>query len=317
MSRAACVVVLALLGGCAPIEVTTRTERGPLLRTFHRPSILEGATSATATASWPTLELRVVGTDTCRDEELAEYAEERVTERAAPSAGPSLSTGIAVTLAGAIAFGVSYAVSSAPDTSVMDRAGRFGPSPATLVRGWSLAGLVVGLPALVVGIVGYLQTGEEVKHLKVEQVMGQRDAVCNERPLSGPVALLGARGAVARGEAVEGVVRFDATAVGSPVEEVTFADREVELDGPSLAVLEAFAACGQLELESVQPLEQLTDAALVARAGRLTACRRLRPEVVAPSLEAVQAELSRRRASEAPGAPGSGAPSGVGAEPQR
>ena len=307
----ALVLGLAVLPACARVEATTRTERGPLLRTFHRPVILEGGVSATASVQWPRLELEVLSHDLCRDEEVAEFAEDRVTERGVPSAGPALSTGISFVLASAIAFGVSYAVSNAPDTSVIDRSGHYGPSTATQVRGWSYVGLGVGVPALVVGVIGYLQSGEDVKHLKVEQVQGQRDERCHPRRLAGSTELFGPRGTVATGESVDGRVSFEANAVSSEVQGVRFANREVELDAASEVMIDAFVACAALETEPpLPPLSELGEGALVARAGRLEACRALRPEAVAERLKAVRQELDRRRAQ------GSAGVLDAGAEPK-
>lgn len=305
-------MVLGLLGlfgvqSCAPVEATVRTERGPLLRTFHRPVIFEGGVSATASVSWPTLVLKVAGEDVCRDEEVSEYAEDKVTERSMPWALPALSAGIVLTLASAIAFGVSYAVSNTPDTSVIDRAGHYGPSPATLVRGWSSIGVGVGLPALAVGIIGMLQGGEGVRHVKVEQVVGQRDAACHQRPLSGPVTLLGPSGPLSSVEAVDGVASFDLKGVSAPVETVAFANREIDLDAASSVVIDAFVACAQLEVEKVGPLTDLSNGALVARARRLNACSSLRPDEVTRALEDVKEELASRREKGSGGALGSGA----------
>ncbi len=307
--RARRALTLGLVGlvGCAAPEATVRTERGPLLRNFHRPVVVDGAVTATASVAWPNLVLKVAGEDVCRDEEVSEYAEDTVTERSVPSAGPALSTGIVLTLAGAIAFGVSYAVSNTPDTSVIDRSGHYGPALSTLVRGWSLLGVGVGVPALVVGIVGFLQRGEDVRHVKVEQIVGQKDEPCHRRPLSGPVTLLGPSGPLVSADAVAGVASFDRKGVTAPVQTVSFANREVELDAASSVVVEAFTACAQLEAETVGSLAELGDGALIARARRLNACRSLRPDEVSQALEAVKEELARRPAKSSPGAFGPGA----------
>ena len=54
------------LAACAPIEKTVRTERGPLLRSFTRPMVVEGGLRAEVQVAWPKLEVQVKAHDVCR-----------------------------------------------------------------------------------------------------------------------------------------------------------------------------------------------------------------------------------------------------------
>ena len=298
--RRALAALLLLAGSpsCAPLERNTRTERGPLLRTFHRPQILEGGVSASASLAWPTLSLELLGHDTCRDLELEEYAEEKITEKSSPSTGPSLSMGIALTLASAVLYGISPLLSNSPDTSTIDASGNYGPSTGTVVRGWSIVSLAVGLPALGVGLVSLLRTGTEVERLKTEQVINQHDQGCNERKLSGPVELSGANGPVLTGAAVDGLFEVKVSAVPERFEAVTFAARAVTMDDESRALVEAFAACVELERLSAAPLLEQSADELAARARALHGCRPARGDELTPLLRAVEAELASRQSGE-------------------
>lgn len=293
VKRLTWLLVVIVGASCVHVEATTRTERGPLLRTLHRPQVVEGGVEAQARVVWPTLELTITGHDTCRDLEIEEYAEERTTERAAPAAGPALSTGITTLLLGAVLFGVSYAVSPAPDVSVIDRAGHYGASPQQLVRAWSLVSLGVGVPALAVGLIGQLQSNATTEHLRVEQVISQRDTTCNPRPLTGPVTLQGPQGAALTQVAVDGALAVRAEALAVEVSALRFAGREVVLDEHSQQQLDGFSACVAVEQEAA--LDGLGEAALLERAARVRRCAAVRSDDVAGLARAVEAALARRR----------------------
>ncbi len=308
MTRALTLGLLALLSSCAPLEATTRTERGPLLRTYTRPQVLTGGATAEVRAQWPTLKLTVSAHDTCRAEAVEAYAEERITERTARPAGPALATGIANVLAAGVLFGVSLAVSGVPNVSVIDEAGRYGASTRQYVQGASLVTLLVGVPALVVGLVGVARSGTEVELQTSEQVVSQRDARCNERPAEGAVTLLGSRGVVARGLARDGAVDFDAAALLGAPESIQLEGADVQLDDDARAVLWGFGACAQLARSGERPLDALGEGELLARAEALRQCRVVRGAEVSGAIRAVDDELALRRGSGAPGAfaPGAG-----------
>lgn len=312
MTRRGLAVLLAVLvGGCARVDTNTRVERGPLLRTFHRPQVLEGGVKADVRAEWPRLALTVIGYDTCRDLTVDEYAEEKITERTSPAAGPALSTGIANLLGSAVLFATSFLVSSEPDRSVIDRSGNFGPSTQQYVRVWSYVTLGIGVPALAVGLITFLRTGEDVERSRAEQITSQQDTTCNERPITGPVTLLGTKDAVGSKTATDGAVDFDASDVKGAIESVQFYGREVELGEEGRAKVHAFGACAVLEAEGSRSLDTMGEGALLALAERLRVCRSIRGEALADRIKAVDAELAKRREGGSPGAfaPGAGAAS--------
>jgi hypothetical protein len=294
--------MLLLLSACVPLETNTRTERGPLLRTFTRTQTVEGGATVDVRADWPTLKLTLTAYDTCRAETLEAYAEERITERSARSAGPALATGIANVLAAGVLFGVSFAVSDAPNLSTIDEAGRYGASARQYVQGVSLATLIVGVPALAVGVIGLLRSGTDVETLKVEQVVSQRDARCNERPAAGVVTLVGTRGVVAQKPTVDGAVDFAATELSGAPESVQLGGADVPIDEEAQAALWGFGACLMLERDGERQLDQLGEGDLLARAEKLRRCRVVRGAAVAEAIRAVDEELKARRESGAPGA---------------
>lgn len=290
-------LAVVALAGCARVESTTRVERGPLLRTFHRSELADGGVRAKAAVTWPRLELTLTGYDVCRDLTVEEYAEEHITERSSPAAGPALSTGIANLMASAILVGVSFLVSPQPDTSTIDPRGNYGPSTRQLVQGWSVVTAGIGAPALAVGLIAMARTGEDVVAKKAELLAGQQEVECNERPAVGPVQLEGERAAVGPArKAAAGLVAFEAAELARPVDAVTFAGRAVELDEAARRTLDAFGACLRLEREPAKAPESMTEAALRARADVLRQCRPVRGEALDEQLKAVDGELDRRRA---------------------
>lgn len=293
-------VVLAL-AGCATVESTTRVERGPLLRKFERPVLLEGGIAADVRVEWPRLALTVVATDVCRAESVEEYAEEKITERSSNASGPALSTGIANTLASAVLFGISYAVSAQPNVNIIDAAGNYGASTRQIMQGVSLVTLGVGVPSLIVGLVTRFRTGEEVVVQKAEQVVSQKDARCNERPASGPMSLVSAKGETFPLTAVDGAVDVDGTRLTLVPEALRFADRELELTEASQAQFSAWSACVALH-QDPRPLEALSESGLLTRAERLRECRRARGDALDDAVKAVDQELNRRRESGSPAA---------------
>jgi hypothetical protein len=300
--RRALASLLAVCTACAPIERTVRTERGPLLRSFSRQQVVEGGLRGQVQVAWPRLEVQVAEHDVCRELAIDEYAEERITERSAPAAGPAFSTGIATTLAAGLLLGISFLLSSAPDTTVIDTAGRFGPAPRTVMQGWSLVALGIGLPALAVGGIAMLRTGEDVEQRKVEQETGQKDVECNLRGVSGALRLVGARGDVGAVVLKDGAGSVEAGALKGLVDELVLAERPVQLDERGLLTLAAFSACLALEAEGARAPESLGEGALLARVDKLRTCRQVRPDALVEQLEAAEAEVSRRRETGAPGA---------------
>jgi hypothetical protein len=295
-------LVLMSLAACAPIEQSVRTERGPLLRSFTRPMVIEGGLRAQVQVTWPLLDVQVTEHDVCREVAVDEYAEERITEKTAPAAGASFSTGVAATLAAAAIFGISFLVSSSPDTTVIDTTGRFGPPPRTIMQGTSLIALGIGLPALAVGGIAFLRTGETIEQRRVEQETGQKDIECHARGVSGSIRLVGARGEVGVVSVSDGLGHVDAATLKGGFTELTLGERPVSLDETGLLTIDAFSACLALEAEGARAPESLGDGDLVNRADRLRRCTPVRGEVIVEQLKAVDAELSRRRETGTPGA---------------
>jgi hypothetical protein len=293
-ARGAVAVLLALLG-CAPLDHNTRTERGPLLRTFDRDSATPGGVRGEVDATWPTLKLRLTGYDTCRVEKIEEYAEETITEHTATSAGPTLSMGISATLAGGVLLALSPVFSGEPNRTSLDASGRYGAPPRSYVYGVSIGLFAVGVPALTVGLVQTLRTGIDTQVKKVEQVASQREATCHERLVDGPVQLVNERGGLSPARPSQGgVVAFDERELPQGFTAVRFADREVELDSFALQQVQGFSACVALAREKAPPLEAPTGT-LVARREKLALCRALRGGAVDDEAKALDGELQKRR----------------------
>jgi len=294
-------LVSSLASSCARIDTTTRVERGPLLRTFDRPVLLEGGVSSDVRVDWPMLKLTVVAWDVCRAQTVEEYAEDHITERTSGSVGPTISTGIATVLASAVLLGVSFLVSASPDTNVIDRGGYYGPSTRQYLQGASLISVGIGVPALAVGFITRLQTGDEVVTQRAEQVTNQKDVRCNERPATGAASLVSAQGGVLPVQVVDGALDLDGTKVTLVPEQLKFSERDVELTDDARATFDAWAACVAL-VQDVRAVDTLSESGLLQRAERLRECRRVRGDAVGDAVKSVDAELARRRESGSPAA---------------
>ncbi len=290
------------LAACTAVDSTTRVERGPLLRTFERPVLLEGGVTSDVRVDWPMLKLTVVGYDVCRAEQVEEYAEEKITERSSSAAGPALSTGIANTLASGVLLAVSFLVASSANTNVIDAGGNYGPSTRQYLQGASLVTLGIGVPALIVGLIARARTGEEVQAQRAEQVVSQKDVRCNERPVTGPLTLVSAQGAVLPTQVSDGALDLDGTKSKLAPETMKFAEREVELSEDARALFSAWSACVALEQEAGKPLDTLSETGLLARAERLRECRQVRGNALEGAVKAVDAELAHRRETGSPAA---------------
>lgn len=299
--RALVVLLTFALAGCARIETNTRVERGPLLRTFDRPVLLEGGITSDVRVEWPLMKLTVIGYDVCRAQTVEEYAEDHITERTSGAVGPSISTGIAVTLASAVLFGISFAVSRAPDTNVIDRGGNYGPSTQQYMQLATGITLGIGIPALAVGLLTKARTGDEVVTQRAEQVVSQKDVRCNERPATGAMSLVSASGAIAPLQAVDGAVDVDGTKLPLVPEVMKFSERDVELNEEGLQKFAAWSACVALEQDK-KTVAELSETGLLTRAERLRVCRLVRGDALAEPIRAVDTELQRRRESGSPAA---------------
>ena len=302
MKRLVLLALVPFFASCVRVDTNTRVERGPMLRAFERPVLVEGGITSDVRAEWPLLKLTVVGYDVCRAQQVEEYAEEHITERTSGSVGPSLSTGIATTLASGVLFAVSFLVSSGSDTSRIDGGGLYGPSTRQYLQGASAITLGIGIPALIVGLIGKLSTGDDVVTERVEQVVGQKDARCNERPMTGPMALISAQGAAQGFNVVDGALDVDGTSLKVLPDGLRFANREIELTEDAQATFASWAACVSLEQDKAKGLETLSETGLLSRAESLRECRKTRGEALSDAVKAVDTELSRRRESGSPAA---------------
>ncbi len=279
-------LLVLLLCGCTAIDSSTRVERGPLLKTFERGQVLEGGATADVRAEWPLLKLTVAGYDVCRSETVDEYAEDEIEEKSSRASGPALSLGMVGTAAGIGLLIASFFVNSAPDTSTIDAAGRYGGSAQQHVQ---LAGVIsgaVGLPALVVGLITQFGAKDETRTTRVEEVVGQRDARCNERPVTGEIELLTDEGGAVTLAVHDGAVDVDGLQMPVMPISMRFAGQEVELDEGGRAAFDAWAACVALRLEP--------DALLELRAQWLHACKVLRGEELAAQVEEADTSLALR-----------------------
>jgi hypothetical protein len=294
----ALIVLAVALTGCASLDKTTRVERGPLLRTFERPQVLEGGVKAEVRATWPALNVSLVGFDTCRSQQVEEYAEERITEKRGQAAGPAISLGLIGTLGGGGLLALTPVFDNQPSTRIIDEGGRYGPSTRTYTVAVGITMVSVGVPALVVGLIQALRSGEDTEVTKVEQIRTQRDARCNDRPIDGPVEVVGERGKTAQAVATKGEAAFEPAALaGDTPTGLKFYGRDVELDPASSLILEGFFACGALDKEAVPVPAELSSGLLVRRIERVRACRTVRPDAMKDQLDALGADLQRRRDS--------------------
>jgi hypothetical protein len=278
------------------MEETVRTERGPLLRTFERPRVVEGGVRGTVAVTWPTLTLTLEGFDTCRTERVEEYAEEKIHEHRGSGAGAALSTGIVGVGGGAILLAFTPLFSANPNTNSIDAAGHYGAPPRDIATGWGVALMCIGAPALAVAIVQFIRTGEETETSKVEQLAGQHDEVCHARPVDGPVVIANERGEREPPLAASGgALTVDAARLKGPIDSFVFYEREVPLDETSQRLLGAFNSCLTVEHQGAAEPEALSTAALLKRVEALRECHTLRGDAVAPEQAKLEAEVARRR----------------------
>ena len=188
-------------------------------------------------------------------------------------------------------------LSNEPNREFIDSGGRYGPSTRTQVRGWSVVTFAIGVPALVAGGIAYLRQGEETEVKKVEQVATQREVVCNERDVNGPVQLMNEQQLTAEGTRVAGstVVLDESAFATEGADRIVFFGREVELDPSSRQVLESFSACRQLGREQVAVVKAISTGALMNRLERVNACQRVRPDAMVEERRVLEAEVAQRR----------------------
>jgi hypothetical protein len=279
---------------CFHMETTTREEKGLTLRNFHREEKVGEGVSARLEITWPMLRAEVSGFDVCRDSVVEEAVVTSITERSSRATGPALSTGITNLGASGILFGTSFLASAAPDYGSVDADGRPGLSARATMQTVSLVTLIVGAPALVVGLISAAQSGEQTEERAVERVVEAHEIKCHHRPLSGPVALMGLQGLAASGAATEGLLEVDVSKLQGPLIGLGYLGRPMELEGDGEALLEAVSECLALEGAGTTSLSGLDEGSLRSLSQRWRTCRLAMGTKAAPFVAAVDAELGRR-----------------------
>ncbi len=188
-------VVLVAAVGCTPLDVERRTERGPLIRTYSQEKALEERIPfATTQVQWPRLTLAFSSADICRTEQHGEYAEDVVSTRYSRGAAAAVSTGgVFTVLGGALLAGRSL-FSETPNRYAIDERGRYGASNREVATGWGVGLLIVGVPAVVAGIVQLSRSGETRETRKADELLSLREVPCQPRPVDGVVELAGGPG---------------------------------------------------------------------------------------------------------------------------
>ncbi len=286
------IVLATSVSGCLRIDEYTRTERGPSLGNATRTEIHPGRVDAQLDVRWPNLEIDLTASDVCRTQTFQTFNEEQVVERRSQATGPALSLGMSGLVAGGALWGFSYAASNEPQ---LDRSGRSSPSAQALMRAWSVGALIVAIPALAVGIIGAMASGETVQSQKIEQLLSESDRPCHERPLSGPVALLASTDLLSVSDARDGKAQFDLTKLQVAPMTIAFAGQPISLSDANVQVLDALTSCLTANRWMATKLSDHSYDALFELASLLRSCREVRGDEMQQSIEATDAELVRRR----------------------
>lgn len=294
-------VLIAGSAGCVRVNHETRVEKGLVLRAYERevPSG-EGGVIAEVSVAYPEVTLSFARFERCRQERVEEVVEERITESFAPSAGPSFALGVTGTAAGAGLLAFRGAFSDQPNTRQIDENGNYGPSARTVSTTWSAVLLTVGLPALVTGVVGLLQSGEKVERRKVEQVASSKEHACNQAPVDGEVQLVRVAGEGGDTQSVPtrgGRVTFGAGQLTQMrLASVHVNGEQVLMPEEEAAKLEAFLSCqGVLPVPAPAGLAVMAEAELVDRYNAARTCALVAGAQGEKASAALGAEILRRR----------------------
>jgi hypothetical protein len=238
--------VWLVCANCAVLDETVRVERGPLLREFDRPQVIDGGIRGTLAFEdhnpfAARLKFEIMQFDTCRTLRVEEYAEDTIRERRGSGTGPALSAGITLLAASGSLFLASTFLSKEPDRSRIDGGGHYGASPAVVARGWGIAVGALSIPTLTVGLIQFFRTGESVETHKVEQIASQKDSTCHGRALDGPVSIVYDDGETAGPfNSAQGAVWIESQAPQRLIEGFRVYDRPVVLDEASVEVLNRY-----------------------------------------------------------------------------
>ncbi|MBJ6761233.1 hypothetical protein JGU66_10700 [Myxococcaceae bacterium JPH2] len=206
------VVLLGLSVGCASLDADRRVERGPALRTETREHTLgERVTFASVETSWPQLTLRFSTADICRTEQHTQYTETVITQRRTTPAAAAVSTGGILTAVGGFLVIGRTLFSDQPNRDTLDEDGHYGASSRKVATGWGVGVLIVGVPALVTGIIQLATAKEERETRPADELTALREVPCQPAPAEGAVTLSGPLGPVVEPRATQqGQVTFTA-----------------------------------------------------------------------------------------------------------
>lgn len=300
--------VLVLAVGCAPLDVERRTERGRMLRSYTQEKVLgERLPFAEVQAQWPQLTVSFTTADVCQTEHHEEYAEDVISTRSSQGAAAAVSTGgIFTAVGGGLLLGRT-GFSDAPDRDAIDREGRFGASSREVATRWGAGLLILGVPALVTGLVLLTRGGEDRETRKADELVALREVPCQPRPADGVVELAGGNGPPPQPR-----MTSNATLVltADEVRELSFTGllldgAPVQLQADDADRLETFRTCALLLSVPVDAEALAREAKghpdrLRMKRGLVRACTTLPGAPAGPLLEAIDAALGE-------GAPASGA----------
>ncbi|MFP2907154.1 hypothetical protein ACLESD_19315 [Pyxidicoccus sp. 3LFB2] len=291
--------VLVLAVGCAPLDVERRTERGAVLRTYTQEKTLgERLPFADVQAQWPQLSVRFTTADICRTEHHEEYAEHIISTRSSQGAAAAVSTGgIFTAVGGGLLLGRTL-FSDSPDRDAIDREGRFGASSREVATGWGAGLLILGVPALVTGLVLLARSGEDRETRKADEMVALREVPCQPKPADGVVELAGGSGPPPQPRMTSnGALVLTA----DEVRDMTFTGllldgTPVLLQDEDQARLETFRTCATLLAMPVDPEALAREAKshperLRMKRGLVQDCTTLPGAPTGPLLEAIDAAL--------------------------
>jgi hypothetical protein len=291
--------VLVLAVGCTPLDVERRTERGAVLRTYTQEKTLgERLPFADVQVQWPQLSVHFTTADICRTEHHEEYAEDIISTRSSQGAAAAVSTGgIFTAVGGGLLLGRTL-FSDAPDRSAIDREGRFGASSREVATGWGAGLAILGVPALVTGLILLSRSGEDRETRKADEMVALREVPCQAKPVDGVVELAGGHGPPPQPRMTS---RGALVLTADEVRGLSFTG--MLLDGTPVLLqeededrLETFRTCATLLAMPVDP-EALTREAkehperLRMKQGLVRACTTLPGAPTGPLLEAIDAAL--------------------------
>jgi hypothetical protein len=298
--------------GCVQVQEEVRVERGPVLQAWERevrlgrPQLGAEATAEVRGGS-PGAVLHLLRYDTCRNEKLEQFAEERTVERSARGTGPALALGSVGTLAGVGLLLGAQLASNAPNRDVMDASGHYGPSQRQLAQGWGWGALAVGLPAAVVAWVGARQSGTSTESVVQQAVTSAREGPCHPAPADGLLRVERGTASFER-RTEQGALWLSGAEVAAAADGTLLLDGEpVALSDRGSEVLADVRACqAVLPVPGAEGLAELSTSQLDTRRQLASACARRLPEGASAEeayAQALSASLKSSRRARPPDGP--------------